>query len=71
MSVSKTKTHAQQYFKGTSSHGPSIKNPAVYEALREEGAGKTKAAKISNAALNKKTLSGDWYKKGQHRGKGK
>jgi hypothetical protein len=60
------KTRAQR-FKGTSSHGPSIKNPAVYEALRREGAGKTKAAKISNAALNKRTQSGAWTKKGVHR----
>ena len=66
---SKTKTHAQQYFKGTSSHGPSIKNPAVYEALKREGASKTKAAKISNAALNKTTISGAWTRKGAHRGK--
>lgn len=69
MSRSKTKTHAQQYFKGTSSHGPSIKNPAVYEALRREGASKTKSAKISNAALNKRTMSGAWTKKGKHRAK--
>lgn len=69
MSRSKTKTHAQQYYKGTSSHGPSIKNPAVYEALRDEGMSKEKSARISNDALNKKTLAGDWYKKGQHRPK--
>lgn len=30
-------------------HGPSIKKPKVYEALRDEGMSKTKAAKISNA----------------------
>lgn len=63
------KTHAQRYFKGTSSHGPSIKNPAVYEALRDEGMSKEKSARISNGALNKKTLSGQWYKKGRHRAK--
>ncbi|MFD1331265.1 Rho termination factor [Methylopila musalis] len=28
---------------------PSIKNPEVYEALREQGASKEKAARISNA----------------------
>jgi hypothetical protein len=32
----------------------SIKNPKVYEALREKGMGKTKAAKISNAQKRKK-----------------
>jgi hypothetical protein len=31
------------------SHGPSIKRPRVYEALRRQGYSKTKAAKISNA----------------------
>lgn len=30
-------------------HGPSIKNPRVYEALRRKGYSKTKAAKISNS----------------------
>jgi hypothetical protein len=29
-------------------HGPSIKDPGQYEALREEGASKEKAARISN-----------------------
>lgn len=32
--------------------GPSIKDPDMYEALREEGASKEKAARISNAAAN-------------------
>jgi hypothetical protein len=32
----------------------SIKKPAMYEALREKGMSKTKAAKISNAAAKKK-----------------
>jgi hypothetical protein len=31
------------------SHGPSIKRPRVYEALRKKGYSKTRAAKISNA----------------------
>lgn len=35
--------------KGTSP-GPSIKDPEMYEALRDEGASKEKAARISNAA---------------------
>jgi hypothetical protein len=30
-------------------HGPGIKNPEVYEELREDGASKEKAARISNA----------------------
>jgi hypothetical protein len=29
-------------------HGPSIKDPDVYEALRKEGASKEKAARIAN-----------------------
>lgn len=40
-------------------HGRSIKNPATYEALRRKF-GKTKAARISNAALKK------GYRKGVH-----
>lgn len=31
------------------SHGPSIKNPRMYEALRRQGMSKEKAARISNA----------------------
>jgi hypothetical protein len=34
-------------------HGASIKNPRVYEALKREGMSKTRAAKISNAAVHK------------------
>lgn len=30
--------------------GPSVKDPELYEALRDEGASKEKAARISNAA---------------------
>lgn len=30
--------------------GPSVKDPEVYEALRDDGASKEKAARISNAA---------------------
>lgn len=29
-------------------HGPSVKDPKVYEALRREGASKEKAARIAN-----------------------
>ena len=32
------------------SHGPSVKDPEVYEALRDDGASKEKAARIANAA---------------------
>jgi len=31
-------------------HGPSVKDPDVYEALRREGASKEKAARIANEA---------------------
>lgn len=31
---------------------PSVKDPKMYEALRDEGASKEKAARISNAASN-------------------
>ncbi|MEM7640913.1 MAG: Rho termination factor [Pseudomonadota bacterium] len=34
------------------SHGPSIKNPDTYEALRDDGMSKSKAAAISNAQAN-------------------
>jgi hypothetical protein len=42
-------------------HGPSIKNPACYDALRRKGKSKSSAARICNAALNK------GYRKGVHR----
>ncbi len=32
------------------SPGPSVKDPKMYESLRDEGASKEKAARISNAA---------------------
>lgn len=35
-----------------SQHGPSIKDPEQYEALRDEGMSKEKAARISNASSN-------------------
>lgn len=38
---------------GKKSPGPSIKKPAMYEALKKEGMSKEKAAKISNAAAKK------------------
>ncbi len=33
-------------------HGPSIRNDEVYEALRDDGASKRKAARIANAQAN-------------------
>lgn len=33
-------------------HGPSVKDDEQYEALREEGASKEKAARIANASAN-------------------
>lgn len=33
-------------------HGPSIKDPEMYEALLEDGMSQSKAAAISNAAAN-------------------
>ena len=33
-------------------HGPSIKDDATYEALRDDGASKEKAARIANAQAN-------------------
>ena len=35
-----------------SKHGPSIKDPEQYEALRDEGMSKEKAARISNQSAN-------------------
>lgn len=35
-----------------SQHGPSIKDPDQYEALRDEGMSKEKAARISNASAD-------------------
>ena len=32
--------------------GPSVKDPEMYEALRDDGASKERAARISNAAAN-------------------
>lgn len=34
------------------SPGPSVKDPEQYEALRDQGASKEKAARISNASAN-------------------
>lgn len=44
-------------------HGPSIKNPATYEALKRGGMSKTRAAKISNGLLK------HGVRKGVHRGR--
>lgn len=37
---------------GRKNPGPSVKDPELYEELRDEGASKAKAARISNAAAN-------------------
>ena len=37
---------------GKEDPGPSVKDPDVYEALRDDGASKEKAARIANAAAN-------------------
>ncbi|WP_299445899.1 Rho termination factor N-terminal domain-containing protein [uncultured Phycicoccus sp.] len=37
---------------GRKEPGPSVKDDEVYEALREDGASKEKAARIANAAAN-------------------
>ena len=37
---------------GRKSPGPSVKDPEVYEKVRESGASKQKAARIANAAAN-------------------
>ena len=37
---------------GRKSPGPSVKDPELYEELRDEGASKEKSARIANAAAN-------------------
>lgn len=37
---------------GRRSPGPSVKDPGLYEELRDDGASKEKAARIANAAAN-------------------
>jgi hypothetical protein len=39
-------------------HGPSVKWPRVYEALRRRGMSKSSAAAISNAMWNRRRASG-------------
>ena len=38
-------------------HGPSIKDPELYEKLREQGASEEKAARISNARAGGEDVS--------------
>ena len=38
---------------GKKGHGPSIKKPRVYEALRKQGYSKSKSAAISNSMAGK------------------
>jgi hypothetical protein len=40
------------------SPGPSVKKPKTYEALKDKGMSKERAAKISNAQAGQKTKSG-------------
>jgi hypothetical protein len=37
---------------GRKDPGPSVKDPELYESLRDDGAGKEKAARIANAAAD-------------------
>ncbi|TPG12507.1 DUF7218 family protein [Pedococcus bigeumensis] len=46
--------------------GPSVKDPEMYEALRDDGASKEKAARIANAAAN--TSRSTVGRKGGHSG---
>ena len=47
-------------------HGPSIKNDAAYEAMRDEGYGKAKAASIANAQANNAQNPSEKGGKAQH-----
>lgn len=47
---------------GSRKHGPSIKNPATYTALRKAGMPKSKAAAISNGALKSGAKKGVHHK---------
>lgn len=38
---------------GNKKHGPSVEKPKTYEALREKGMSKSRAARISNAQAKK------------------
>ena len=38
--------------RGRKTPGPSVKDPELYEELRDDGASKEKAARIANAAAN-------------------
>ncbi len=50
-------THATGYLRDMATKkkadpGPSVKDPELYESLRDDGASKEKAARIANAANN-------------------
>jgi hypothetical protein len=53
---------------GTKDHGPSVKNDEQYEALRDQGASKEKAARIANSGTSSSQQGGksssyeDWSK---------
>ena len=44
--------------KGQTDHGPSIKDDETYEALRDEGMSKEKAARIANAGVQEAARTG-------------
>lgn len=48
---------------GRTSHGPSIKNGATYEALVRGGMSRSRAAAISNGALNRGSKKGRHHRK--------
>lgn len=52
--------------KGVDDHGPSIKDPEMYEALVDDGMSRGKAAAISNAAAN--TSRSEMGRRGGHAG---
>ena len=52
-------------------HGPSIKKPDEYEALKREGASKSKAAAISNEAAKGPAARSRMAKKAARTRKGK
>lgn len=52
-------------------HGPSILNPATYEALRREGHSKRSAARISNGVLKRGVRKGKRRSGKSKKGKGR
>jgi hypothetical protein len=50
--LSDTRTPTKEATMPKRNPGPSVKDPEMYEALRDDGASKEKAARVSNAAAN-------------------